>query len=244
MIMEDTLREIGLNETEIKIYSTLLKIGEAKSGEIIKDGKIKSGRVYEFFNSLVEKGLISYNIKNGVKHFSATEPTNLYRYLDKKKQELDSRKDKLKELLPALIENSKFQKKSVVEVYEGLEGIKNAFAKELKYKEGEELLCMGVDPVKTYDKRTVDFFVYNFFKQREKFKIRKIFGLNSKGEKEFIEKNAKYKYVDDTSLTTTDIIGNLVIMHLHHEKDIAITIEDKDLAASLRTQFNSIWKNH
>ncbi len=61
--METILREIGLNETEIKIYITLLKIGESKSGEIIKQGEIKSGRVYEFFDSLIEKGLISYSSK-------------------------------------------------------------------------------------------------------------------------------------------------------------------------------------
>ena len=241
--METILREIGLNETEIKIYTILLKIGESKSGEIIKEGKIKSGRVYEFFNSLVEKGLVSYSTKSGVKYFTATDPKNLYRYLDKKKEELETEKNKLKALLPNLLSNTKYSKKSIVEVYEGLDGLKNAFAKELKFEKGEELLCFGVDPVDTYNKATLDFFVYNLFKQREKFKIRKLSGDEYKNDKTLIEKNCKVKYMHDDSLATIDLIKELVLIHIHYGKDIVISIEDKDLAESLRDQFNNIWKN-
>lgn len=241
--METILREIGLNETEIKIYKTLLKIGESKSGEIIKEGGIKSGRVYEFFNSLLEKGLISYSIKSGVKYFVATDPKNLNRYLDKKREQLDSQKDKLKSLLPDLLANANYSQKGIVEVYEGIEGFKNAFAKELKFDKGEELLCFGVDPAKTYSKEIVDFYVYNLFKQRNRFKIRKLFGEQSKGDKTLIEENCKYKYMHDDSLATIDVIGNLSLIHLHYGKDIIISIEDKAVAESLRDQFNHIWRN-
>lgn len=241
--METILREIGLNETEIKIYTTLLKIGESKSGEIIKEGNIKSGRVYEFFDSLVEKGLISYNSKSGVKYFIATDPKNLYRYLDKKKEDLEAKKDQLKSLLPNILANANYTKKGIVEVYEGIEGFKNAFAKELKFEKGEELLCFGVDPANTYNKKIVDYCVYNLFKQREKFKIRKIFGDKAKGDKTFIEKNCKYKYMPDDNLATIEVIGNLSLIHLHRGKDVIISIEDNEVAESLRDQFNQIWKN-
>lgn len=241
--MDTILREIGLNETEIKIYMTLLKIGDSKSGEIIKQGQIKSGRVYEFFDSLVEKGLISYSVKSGVKYFTAADPKNLYRYMDKKKQELETQKNKLKSILPNLLANSNYSKKSLVEVYEGIEGFKNAFAKELKFDKGEELLCFGVDPVKSYNKAVIDYYIYNLFKQREKFKIRKLFDEDSRGDKTLIEKNCKFKYMHDDSLATIDVIGNLSLIHLHYGKDIVISIEDKAVAESLRDQFNNIWKN-
>ena len=240
--METILKEIGLNQTEIKIYTTLLKIGESKSGEVIREGNIKSGRIYEFFDSLIKKGLISSSKKSGVRYFTATDPKNIYRYLDKKTEEIELERDKLKLILPSILANSNYSKKSIVEIYEGLDGLKNAFAKELKFDKGEELLCFGVDPVSTYSKSAIDFFVYNLFKQREKFKVRKLFGELAIREKELIEKNCRYRYMHDDSLATIDIIKDLVLIHLHHEKDMVISIEDKDLAEGLRDQFNSIWK--
>ncbi len=243
IIMENILREIGLNETEIKIYTTLLKIGESKSGEIIKEGKIKSGRVYESFDSLIGKGLISYSMKSGVKYFVAADPKNLYRYLDKKKDEIDFKKNKLKTILPNILSSINYSKRAVVEVYEGIDGMENAFDKELKYNKREELLCFGVDPTDTYSQETIDFFVYNLFKQREKFKIRKLFGEKSRGDKTLVENNSKIKFMKDDSLATIDIINNLILIHLHHGKNVVISIEDKELAESMREQFNYIWKN-
>ena len=241
--IEQVLKELGLTEIEIKIYTTLLKIGEAKSGEIIKEGKIKSGRVYEFFNSLIEKGLISHSIKSGVKYFVATDPKNLYHYLDEKRDEINSKEKQLKSILPNLLIKSNYSKRGKVEIYEGLEGLKNAFAKELKFKKGTELLCFGVDPSSTYNKETRDFFIYNLFKQRQKYKIKKLFGERSRGEDILVEKNSHYKYIHDDSLATIDLIENLVLIHLHYGKDIVISIEDEEFAESLRYQFKDIWKN-
>ncbi len=239
--MEKILREIGLGETEIKIYLTLLKIGESKAGEIIKEGKIKSGRVYEFFDSLIEKGLIAHNTKSGVKYFVATDPKNLYRYLDKKREKLDSKKEELKAILPNIMANSKYSKKAIVEIYEGIEGFKNAFSKELKFSKGEELFCFGVDAANTYNKEIVEYYLYNLFKHREKYKIKKLFGDKAKGDKTLIEKNCKYKYIHDDSLVTIDIIKNLALIHLHYGKDIIISIEDQEFTESLKEQFLYVW---
>ncbi len=139
--------------------------------------------------------------------------------------------------------NSNYSKNATVEVYEGIDGFKNAFAKELKFGKGEELLCFGVDPASTYNKSIVDYYVYNLFKQREKFKIRKLFSEGAKKDKTLIENNCKHKYMHDDSLATMDVIGNLSLIHLHYGKDIIISIEDKEVAESLRDQFNHIWKN-
>ena len=62
------LEEIGLANSEIKVYTTLLKTGEIKVGELIKELSLHRSRIYEAINRLTDKGLVSYVIKNNIKY--------------------------------------------------------------------------------------------------------------------------------------------------------------------------------
>jgi sugar-specific transcriptional regulator TrmB len=69
---EKSLEKIGLTKNETKVYLALLKIGTSKVGEILKESKLNSGKIYEVINSLEQKGLVSESTINNVKHFTAT----------------------------------------------------------------------------------------------------------------------------------------------------------------------------
>jgi sugar-specific transcriptional regulator TrmB len=63
---EKLLQEIGLAPTEISVYTALLKTGSAKVGVLIREVSLHRSRVYEAINRLIEKGLVSYIIKNNL----------------------------------------------------------------------------------------------------------------------------------------------------------------------------------
>ena len=81
---EDILSEIGFTKSEIALYFALLELGSSTTGPIIKKSKIASGKAYLILNKLIEKGIVTYYIKEGVKHFQAKDPERLLDYIKEK----------------------------------------------------------------------------------------------------------------------------------------------------------------
>ena len=72
--MEQKLIELGLTKNESKIYLFLLKYNSTTTGRIIKETKIVSSRVYKSLQSLIDKGLVTYNVQKIGKQFQAANP--------------------------------------------------------------------------------------------------------------------------------------------------------------------------
>ena len=51
---EQLLEEIGLTKGEIKVYLTLLRLGETTTGKIIEKAQISSGKIYEILDKLIK----------------------------------------------------------------------------------------------------------------------------------------------------------------------------------------------
>jgi len=76
ILMTDTersLEKIGLTGNESKIYLALLRHGTAKAGKISKRAGINRTTTYDALKRLLEKGLISYVVRENRKYFTATE---------------------------------------------------------------------------------------------------------------------------------------------------------------------------
>ena len=71
------LAQLGLNNTEVKVYFALLKLDKSTVGPIVKESMIPDSKIYYILETLKEKGLVSYIIKNKVKYFQASDPKNL-----------------------------------------------------------------------------------------------------------------------------------------------------------------------
>ena len=65
------LINIGLSNNEVDIYLSLLESGQSLVGEITKKTKINRTHIYDRLQKLINKGLVSYIIKNNRKYFYA-----------------------------------------------------------------------------------------------------------------------------------------------------------------------------
>ena len=83
----DTLQELGLTEGEAKVYEALLTLGNSTVGPIVKESGVAYSNAYEILERLMEKGLVSYNLKEKTKFFQAAEPTRLREYLEKQEEQ-------------------------------------------------------------------------------------------------------------------------------------------------------------
>jgi sugar-specific transcriptional regulator TrmB len=125
MELDVELAELGLSKPEIRAYTSLLMLGEAKTGILCDHAKIHSSQIYTILNGLTEKGLATFSTKNNIKIFSATPVTALQTIFDEKKKTLESKEARVVELIENLqrIEPDK-SLASKYKFFEGTAGIK------------------------------------------------------------------------------------------------------------------------
>ncbi len=235
------LEEVGLTSNESKVYLSLIELGSSSATQIIQKTGLHRAVVYDLLERLIGKGLVGHAIKGRKKFFEATNPERLKEILQEKEQ-------KLSEILPRLLELSKFQTKLEVKIYKGKEGIKNVFEDILRSKPKEWLsLSSGGE---TY--KVLPYFLEHFHKARIKNKIlaRGLLLDNPTARKrgETLAKMSltEIRYLPKTFLTPTvmNIYDNRVTMYLVTEENIPfiILIENKELSKSFREYFEWLWK--
>src|SRR3989338_10345709 len=84
------LQEIGLSNTEVKVYLALLELGSALAGEITKKSEVNRTNVYDALERLIEKGLVTYVISANRKVFEPVNPEMLREILKDKQEKLSS----------------------------------------------------------------------------------------------------------------------------------------------------------
>ena len=115
----ERLQKIGLNPNEIKIYLTLLRLGEAKAGEISKESQINRTTTYDSIERLIEKGLVSYSIEANRKIFKPVSPERLLDDLKEKQKIVEKSLPELNELF------NKSKEKEESDIYKGKKGIRS-----------------------------------------------------------------------------------------------------------------------
>lgn len=235
------LKEIGLTETEIKIYLSLLTLGATSAGRIVEDTDIYRKNLYDALNKLIEKGLVSYVIENKIKIFQAKNPENLEKYLDEKKVKIEEQKQEIHNTISEM--KSLFNKTPIEiesEIYRGIEGIKTILKECLNYK---EVLFIGA----TGDvEDRLPYFWPQYNKKREKLKCTWKLLLVHEAKNKPITKSQYYEYkiLPEilSGLNVIYIYGDYVANVLWLEKPLAFVIKHKTLANNYKKYFNFLWK--
>lgn len=230
----DVLKLVDLDEKEIEIYTNLLRLKEATASKVATVSKIERTLAYYIIEKLINKGLVSYNLKNNVKYYSASNPEKIIDDLKYKEEEIKKIIPYLKNLQGEHIEEMK------VEIYKGKEGMK-AIINDM-FKIGKEFLVFGEQgqamnnfPIiyKQYLKRLIKTGI------KERVLVRE--DLRNKIEK---SKNSKFRYLPKELLspTTTLVYDNKVQITLWEKPMFNILITSKKVADSYKAYFEHFWK--
>src|SRR3989344_9322688 len=118
------LEEIGLTKGEIAVYLSLLEVGSSTVGPIIDKAKVSSSKIYDILERLIDKGLVSYVIKENRKYFKAANPRRILEYLKEKEQNIKYQEKNIEQILPSLLQKQKLiEKKQEINIYEGIKGV-------------------------------------------------------------------------------------------------------------------------
>jgi sugar-specific transcriptional regulator TrmB len=238
----EILRKIGLTESEIRIYLSLLKSGATTAGKIVEDTSLYRKNLYDSLNKLIDKGLITFVIENKIKVFQAKNPENLEKYLDEKKAKIEEQKKEINKSINELSLLYKQAPKEIEsEIYRGTEGIKTILKECLNYK---EVLFIGA----TGDvENRLPYFWTQYNKKREKLQCKWKLLLVYEAKNKPITKSKYYEYkiLPEilSGLNVIYIYGDYVANVLWLEKPVAFVIKHKTLANNYRTYFDYLWKN-
>lgn len=233
MDLHQGLRTVGLSDGESKIYIGLLKLGSSTVAKITKEVKIHRTNVYDFLEKLLVKGLVNFVIKGGVKHYKATHPNKLSDYIKEKENIVAT-------LLPDLAKLSEFSKDQlVVEVYEGVEGVKTLLNDVLR--EGKDKVIFGIDET-MFQKKLGPFMDWYFKEEKKRGFTERIL---TRDDVTFVYDypTVFYRYLPSESFNPTptyvwgDNVGILI-----WEPFTVIRIKNAALADSYNKYFEILWK--
>jgi len=241
------LKKAGLSPNEAKVYYALLDLGGSLAGKISEKAEIHRRATYDALERLLEKGVISFVIKNGKKYYEAAHPSKLLDILKEKQEEIKNKEKIIQEILPDLILKYKENKSKLeASIYRGKEGLKTIM--ELILKERKEWLSIGSSGK---GPKVLPYFLPSWHKRRTKLRI-KYKGLITKTS----EGISRTKEFSKIALTETKFLPENIknpqtiwvfgdktaIILVSVEQPIIFLIENKEIANSFRDQFNYFWK--
>src|SRR3989338_5969413 len=229
----DKLVALGLTKREAQDYLALLKLEEAKAGEIAEHTKEDRTNIYDSLKSLIKKGLVSRVIKGNKTYYRVASPEKLKDYLEEKEKILQ-------EVLPSLNNIYKsYEPKPIIEVCEGKEGIKTVLNDILR--EGKDFVGFGAT-----DRAGILLpeFTKRYLKEREKRSI-KARQLYPEGGKILSSKLSIFKAIpkEFSGPATTLIYGDKVAVFMWFiEPIVVVLIKNKEAAKAYRRQFEFMWR--
>ncbi len=233
-MIEETLQELGLNRRESICYIALLELGSSKVGEILKKTEIPSSKIYEILDKLIKRGLVSYVIKNNIKHYQASDPNILINYIEEKKK-------KVQEIVPILISKQKLSKKQNVEIFEGQKAIFSLLTNLIENAKPKELyLVFSINEENKNEQANLFFRNITLRRKDKRLDVRLL--KNIKSYKREKHTKLKMKYTDFILPQGITIFRNYAILLSWIDYPIAIKIESEIYANQLRDFFLDLWK--
>lgn len=247
--MEKTLLKLGLSPVEIKIYLILLRLGSSLAGNIAKKAEVNRSNCYDALQRLIEKGLVSYFVKENRRYFQATAPESLLTLVEDKRfkieDELKNEKQEAEQIIDKLRRFSYLKiPEQRASIYQGKRGVKALWDDMIKTR--EEILILGVaSEVSEIMRHHLDIFHKQRIKLKVPLKIILRESLRKTRGKELKKmKFTKIRFLPDTyaSMSTTNIYGDKITIMLWAENPLGILVESKEIADSHRKNFNLFWK--
>jgi len=238
----ESLKDLGLEENEAKIYFASLSIGPSTIQKIANTAGIKRTTVYDLVSSLKQKGLMNIEVQGLKKKYTAEDPHKL-------ESIIEARKLRFQSLLPEFSALYNLQGgESFIKYYEGVEAVKGVYESLIRdIKPNEDYLVLA----NPSDWLNLDSeFFLDFLHRRAKLpiKIRMMFQECELGHKwKKMEKNfnSKVKMLPKEAAFKTNLIltPQRILLHQLTPPVIGIVIENKSVIQLHKEMYEIIWNS-
>ena len=242
------LKEAGLTEGEIKVYTTLLKIGPSTTGPIIEESGVAKSIIYQLLEKLMQKGLVSYITQEKTKHFQASDPHLITQYIEERGKKLEKvKKDIEHKLMPSLLNLQETISEFQAYIYKGFKGMITVHEHTYeRLKKGEDFFYLGIQP-----EQPKHFHAYwkKDHKRREKAGIKCNLLFHQDTDKIILKNRNSYKGCDARYMpininTPAWFVGykNVAVIGFPSSDPVTLEIINKEIADSFKAYFEEFWK--
>lgn len=238
------LSDFGLSKNEIAVYIALLSQGSDTASNIAEKAKLNRSTTYVQLDSLMSYGLASTFKKGKKTYFSPESPRNVKRLIDSKIKELEKERDNIEELIPELNElYSELGEAPDIKTFEGKQGLKTMREAVINSGASEFYVLYNADQLyRIFSESELE----DFSRKRAKADI-KSHALYNKSGKSFTKKFGTQKLVhlsEKEYKFDADIYvyGDKVSLAATSGKVIGLTIQNKQIADSIRSLFQLAFK--
>lgn len=236
------LERFGLNKNSIEVYTSLLGLGRSKTGAIIKDSGIRSARVYESLTQLIEKGLVSYQVRNNIKYYQAEAPHELIEQNQKDQKTLQALSEQIKSLpIPEIDRNE-------TNIYEGIYGFKKALTQHIEnLAPNETIAIVAFSPRVTQKREGLAFFrkIDKELIAKKNIKVRmlldKTFRSVERDKANMPGYTIRYLPAGYFTLSALNISEKEVILSVWGEHPLAISIKNPEMIKGFQKNFEFLW---
>ena len=251
--MPSLSKNIGLTETEVKVYEALLSLGPSLVSDISRKAGISRTLGYHALEKLAIDGLVS-RVSGERKRlrYSANHPQSLMQYVKNRSNLWQRRVDEVERLLPNLVSLYKVAEKPVVKYQEGVEGVKAIYDQTLEAQE-EILSFLDIEGWDTPELRTWGK-QYNAERSRRKIHERILMLDTPQGRAWMKDYRGSFKFTDYRWITAEQLPGiaefggeiniyeNKVVMALLKKPNLmGVMIESTALTNLLKGLFELAW---
>lgn len=233
--MRDILEEAGLSENEAKVYMALLGEEEATASAVAKAAGVHRSTTYLQLDNLADKGLVSYHVKDDKRYYHPAPPKALM-------ERLESKKEKVRSILPRLNDLAPDPTVFSTEVYEGREGVKTFYQHLIEH--ADTVRAFGVTG-KAYD--VLQYSFPAFVDRCEEAGISARYLANPEAEpylERLPDSMVHVRYLEEAQSAVTTIMYDetVAIQSLQEDNIFVVRIADAELADGYRSYFDFMWR--
>jgi len=238
------LKNVGLTEGEIKVYTSLLELGESTKTPLVERSNVSSSKIYDILHRLQEKGLVSYIKQDGIKHFRVAPPEQLYAYLNKREEEISNEKSIIESLMPLLKTlYKKTELETDAEIFKGWKGIETVYNNIIdQLNPGETDYVFGASKGEDIERTRLFFNRFNNKRHKKGIQLKVIFNNDTRDNiRTLHKKRDKVRYMDQTTPAEINISNDMVVILVLTSNPLAVVIKNKNVAKSFIIFFEAMW---
>lgn len=240
----ELLTKLGFTKGESKVYTTLLEFEELTIGPLARNAKVTPSKVYIIIEKLTEKGLVSTILKDGTKTFRALDPNSLLNLLEERRDEIETQKNQVKELIPKILKKRKIKTQEFAKTYEGYEGLKSLYEEAIRTLEklNEDFTGFTLSDEYQYEQAREFFKIYDRKRSKAGINLRLIAEISQKKYlDEFQGEGITYHFTKQSLPLGTIIFGDTVATVIWGKTPKAFAIHSKEHAKKYKQFFEDLW---
>lgn len=244
--LEILCRKIGLQGKEATTFMSIAGAGSVTASLIAEMTSLNRATTYYTLDSLLQKGLIYRELRNGKYYYSLNDETALEGYVNKKIFELENAKETITNVFKRLPKRKSLTRDTSAQVFQGEDGVKFAFelAFQAKKKEWDVIA-----PKNNFLSQTDEAFTERYIQKRSKIKTRTLWELdkNNKAAPPHIIKERNIRYLSndyrDSFTSLIIIFDHSALFVASYEEQSATLVNSESVISTLRVLFDGAWRS-